>query len=306
MQNKLKRWIIVFFALILVMSMSACSSNSNGDNNTPTNGNNDNNNDDNDNDSTSLLLSDLNIGDIVYDSSWEWEFKQGDNYTTFWDDEPTLPVRWIVVAKDHYDANTVTLVSEHLIGFYIFDNSILESGLLAGRNHWGNSGLNNGAGLRPWLNSTGEYSGEGFYNAFSSQFKNIVVSTTIENIDGDTKVPYTTTDNVFIASHTEMGGTLDDFSQETFELGKAFPYFVDADYTKLEAGFPRRFTYDYWSRSPYARGYRVVGMITTSGLYVDWFADASNIGVRPVVNVTSSILVSKDADEENVYEIIYE
>ena len=72
-------------------------------------------------------LGELNIGDKVVDNSWEWEHRTGPDR---WDGVPysgtgvTMPVTWIVVAKDHYGPNSgVTLLSEELIGKFMFDNS---------------------------------------------------------------------------------------------------------------------------------------------------------------------------------------
>ncbi len=48
-------------------------------------------------------LGDLQVGDRVVDPSWEWEFRSGDDYTLdSGAGDPTKPVTWIVVAKDHY------------------------------------------------------------------------------------------------------------------------------------------------------------------------------------------------------------
>lgn len=302
MKAKFKRFSIGFFSFLLVFLLVACSSNGSVDNegneNPPI--------DEEENPSKeSKLVSDLEIGDKIVDSSWNWEYRQGYGYTVYSENEVTEPVSWIVVAKDHYQPNTVTLISEYLIGFYIFDNSTLESGLLAGQGHWGNSGQANGQGLRPWLNSTAPQESEGFYQAFSSDFKSIIVPTTLDNVVWDTKETYQTQDNVFIPSATEFGANPDEIS-DSFVLGKAYPYFVDADRSKFETKLKNTFSYDYWTRNTFERGYRLVGMITSSGIYVDWFADANNLGVRPAITITSSTKVSSEVNQQGYYEIIHE
>lgn len=285
-------------SVLLISLLIGCSS---GTNNTDTDNEDNNNNNQNTNTSDKTIET-LNIGDKIVDPNWTWEFKQGYGYTDYSESEVTEPVVWIVVAKNHYMDNSVTLIAENLIGFYYFDATTLE-GMLAGYNHWGNSGLNASTGLRPWLNSTDQHTADGFYNAFSSDFKNIVLPTTIENAEYDTGEIYTTVDNVFIPSHTELG---DVDHLDTFELGKVYEYFIDADYIKLRAKIlGESWERDYWSRSPYTMGYRPVGMISTSGIYVSSFADFNNVGVRPVVNISINTKVSNDMNENGVYEIIY-
>lgn len=300
MKNKFFRLEIVLLSLSLLFLLMGCSSSesNNNDNENPSNDNQNNNQD-------TLIVSDLEIGDKIIDMSWDWEFRQGSEYTVYSENEVTEPVSWIVVAKDHYQPNSITLVSEYLIGFYIFDNSMLESGLLAGQGHWGNSGLNNGKGLRPWLNSTGPHDGEGFYQAFSSDFKSIIIPTTLDNVVWDTKETYTTQDNVFIPSLTEFGAKQEELN-DSFVLGEAYPYFVDADYTILETDIKNGFSYDYWARNTFERGYRLVGMITTSGIYVDWFADSNYLGVRPALTIRSSTKISSTPNEQGYYEIIFD
>jgi hypothetical protein len=275
---------IRFILIISLLTLAACTSDSSSN-------------------AQTTSIESLNIGDRVVDLEWSWEYRQGWGYTKYSDTEVTEPVVWIVVAKNHDQANSVTLISEGLIGFFVFDASTLPSGLQAGQNHWGNSGLNATAGLRPWLNSTSPHAGEGFLSAFSADFKSILLSSTVENKEYDTGAIYTTNDYVYVPSHTEMGAT--DHS-DTYSIGKPFEYFVGADYTKLRAKMPGTpWTYDYWTRSPYVTGYRVVGQIIDSGYYVNDFADDTSNGVRVVVNVKSDTKVAKEPNEDGVFVIKY-
>lgn len=277
--------------IMIIFGLVACSSESNSEEG----------NTDNNSSSEEKTISSLNIGDRVVDTSWNWEFRRGYGYTVYADNEKTAPVVWIVVAKDHYMGNSVTLIAENLLGFYYYDTSLM-SGMLAGRNHWSNSGLNGSTGLRPWLNSTDMHTGDGFYNAFTSDFKSIILSTTIDNVDED-GVFYTSTDNVFIPSHTELGAT---DHTDTYVIGSSYEYFVGAQRDTLKAKiFGDSWEEEYWTRSPYISGYRVVGMILDSGLYVNTFADFDNVGVRPVINVQANAKVSSEPNAEGVYEISY-
>lgn len=272
--------------LIIILLIAGCSSDGGGNNKASTQN-----------------ITELNIGDRIVDTGWTWEFRHGYGYSNYGTSEKTEPVVWIVVAKDHYAAGTVTLITENLLGFYAYDSSIIDSGLLAGKNQWNQSGETRPGGLRPWLNSTGFHQGEGFYNAFSADFKGIVLATQVENKEYDTGKSYVTTDNVFIPSHTEMGAT---DHEGTYEIGKPYEYFVGADYIRLRAKIlGESWERDYWTRSPYSAGYRPVGMVSTSGIYVSNFADFNSVGVRAVVNVGSGVKVSKEANEQGVFEIKY-
>jgi hypothetical protein len=243
----------------------------------------------------------LKIGDRVIDTTWDWEFLRGYGYTPF-GESVTESVIWIVVAKDHYGSG-VTLMTENIIADYYFDGSTLTSGLMAGQNHWGNSGTTSSYGLRPWLNSETPHEGEGFYTAFSSQFKDLVLTTDVPNRKYDDGSTYSTQDKVFIPSNTELGDT---DHTDTYEIGTIYEYFVGKDRYAVEASFPQLTTTEsYWTRSPITTGYRVEGMVTDSSWFVNSFADFNNVGVRAVVNVSKEMRVSNKANEDGLYEIQY-
>lgn len=246
-------------------------------------------------------ISQLKIGDKVVDTTWKWQFLRGYGYTPF-GEAVTQSVVWIVVAKDHYGSG-VTLMAENVIAYYFFDTSTISSGLLAGQNHWGNSGSTSNNGLKPWLNSDKPHTGEGFYNAFSAQFKSAVLTTAVPNRKYDDGSSYTTQDKVFIPSSTELGDTEHDSS---YEIGSIYAYFVGKDRNALAVTFPNQgFGESYWTRNPISLGYRAVGMVSDSGWFVNNFADFNNVAVRPVVNVDNGTLVSNKATDAGIYEIQY-
>jgi hypothetical protein len=248
--------------------------------------------------SGTIPLSDLPIGARVVDPSWEWEYRLGINYSDKdWDGDPTppaevKPVTWIVVARDHYEGLDphVTLLSDELIGRHAFDNSTHVDDW--GYNHWGESGTHSSAdrGLRPWLNSTGIHSGEGFYRAFSESFKQAVLTTNVPNTDWQNGSAYSTQDNVFIPSTTELGDVEHDW---TYQIGTAYPYFQGADDAKRIAKLLGE-TMFYWTRSSDSDYGSYVRYASNAGEFYD-FCDAcySNHGVRPALNLRSDALVSE-------------
>ncbi len=270
-----------------------------------------------------IPLGDLPIGARVADPSWEWEYRLGINYSDiFWDGSPTppgelKPVTWIIVAKDHYDLDEghVTLLTDNLIGLFPFDDSTdrEHEGAEYGYNHWGDCGTGNAThGLRPWLNSNGIHSGEGFYGAFSADFKRAVLTTPVPNREWLEGSAYTTSDKVFIPSTTELGDEEHDW---TLIIGEVYAYFDgagDDDRVALIVGdgwseivdteWGEDFTAEweiygnnwfYWTRSPDLEYGYLLRCVYTNGDFSDDLAHYSDYGVRPAVNLKSDILVSE-------------
>ncbi len=75
-------------------------------------------------------------------------------------------------------------------------------------------------GLRPWLNSTGIHAGEGFYRAFSENFRSAVLNSDLPNREWQNGSDYSTQDKVFIPSTTELGDTK---HEETYPIGSVYP-----------------------------------------------------------------------------------
>lgn len=127
-------------------------------------------------------LYDLNIGDRVADITWNWEFKTGDGYTGSGEEKPVV---WIVVAKDHYAADTrVLLLSEDVICKRQYDPGV--------NNYWVDSNA------RAWLNGD-------FFNSLPEKFRGAVLSTNLPNVN-HLGGPYGTVDKVFFLTIQEMGG----------------------------------------------------------------------------------------------------
>jgi hypothetical protein len=285
--------------------------------------------------SGTIPIGNLPIGTRVVDPSWVWEFRLGFSYSN--NDWPPVPpeikpVTWIIVAKDHYENLDphITLLTEELIGFYPFDdsNNRGHEKEFFGHNHWGESGTTNANnGLRPWLNSTGIHSGEGFYRAFSDSFKEAMLTTTVVNSEWQKGTAYSTQDKVFIPSTTELGDTAH-FC--TYRIGTVYPYFQGESNEKrisrqvqiieqLEDELLQEYlqaliqtdvivhggeTWNYWTRSPATYGGSHVRYVTENGDFYDYrnhssdefygdFAFYGTKGVRPVLNFKSEILVTE-------------
>jgi len=244
-----------------------------------------------DDENGTIPIGDLPIGARVVDPSWEWEFRTGRDYAYEQGDE-TKPVTWIVVAKDHYEGLDphVTLLSEELIGRHAFDNSSHVTN--RGYNHWGESGTHSSAdrGLRPWLNSTGLHSGEGFYRAFSESFKLAVLTTTVPNKEWQNGSAYSTSDHVFIPSTTELGDSDHDW---TYRIGSVYAYFSGAGDEERVARLGGD-AWWYWTRSPGTPyGYRVRYVSSAGAFNSLRVANNGSNGVRPALNLKSEILVSE-------------
>jgi hypothetical protein len=243
----------------------------------------------------SIPIGDLPIGARVVDPSWVWEFRPGENYSG---NGEMKPVIWIVVARDHYVGLEphVTLLAEELIGKHPFDNSTnRDPGLLDmhGSNHWGDSGTTNANhGLRPWLNSTGIHSGEGFHRAFSESFKQTVLPTTMPNKEWECGSAYSTQDKVFIPSTAELG---DSAHKNTYQIGTAYAIFTNAGDTKRVALHDGE-TWWYWTRSPASTYGILVCLVNRHGGFESNFAYYGLAAVRPALNLKSEVLVSEIKD----------
>ncbi len=245
-----------------------------------------------------IPIGDLPIGARVVDPGWEWEFRTGPYYTRESGDK-TKPVTWLVVDEDHYDglAPHVTLLCEELIGRFGFDDSTNRDHEEAerGYSHWGESGTNNAThGLRPWLNSSGIHTGEGFYRAFSENFKRAVLTTTVPNKEGEDGSTYSTSDHVFISSTTELN---DDDHYRTYPIGRVYAYFSGAGDEERIAKLDGAAQW-YWTRSPVSQFGCVLRCVSTNGFFSTLYAKpprdlGRGRGIRPVLNLKSEILVSE-------------
>lgn len=250
------------------------------------------------------------------------------------------PIIWRVIDKNHsgYPTNSITLMTDRIITLKCFD--AMESGNSDGnRRSYGNNRYIY-SNIRRWLNSTAaanawyaaqhgadappnnanvwsnynEYQQEaGFLAGFSANMRAALLSTTITvgraQVDGGGTE--TCTDKIFLASCTEMGLSGDAtcgikfavFNSDAARQAKPTAEAVSkSEYTSssLNANSP----WWYWLRDAYAsNSCRVRGVYSSGAL--DHYDAYYGIGVRPLCNLSSGILVSDSPDSDGAYTIIW-
>ncbi len=230
-----------------------------------------------------IPLSSLSAGNRVVDTAWSWIFKSGNNYS-----DPvvaTKPVVWLVVGIDHYGPGTgVLLLAEEVIAKRVFDT----------RGNFGNSIWKFNNELKPWLNGT-------FYDAFSDDFKEAVLTTTIPHqhyLSGGELENYTTDNKVFILSETELGIT------SGLEIGTPVQFFIGATFADRRARLGGSFA-TYWTRSPaddpLATSY--VRYIRTYGDSDYQNANIKDCGYRPALTLKGNTRVEPEPID-GIYRII--
>lgn len=271
-------------------------------------------------------LSSLAVGALVKDTGTLYNGK---------------PIVWKIADKGHtgYPSGAVTLITEKIISLKAFD--AIEAGnsdsnrRSYGNNRWIYSNI------RQWLNSTAaagkwysaqhsadaaptnanvwsnynEYDQEaGFLAGFSANFRAALLETThtVGKASVDGGGTETCKDKIFFASSTEVGLTGDAtcgtklalFSDDNSR--KAYPTaecVSKSEYTSssLNANSP----WWWWLADAYASYSYFVRDVTSSGA-MNWdFAYIGSSGVRPLCNLSSSILVSDNPDSDGAYTIVW-
>lgn len=230
-----------------------------------------------------IAIKDLPIGSVVYDPSWEWEHKIADRYTG---NGSIKPIDWVIVAKNHYNNpnESITILTNELIAKYMFDNSI-DRGHIFGSNYWGDNYIN--SSLRKWLNTT-------FYNSFSNKLRDSIVKTHLPN-KNHLGVSFTTIDNVFIPSETELGSN----NKSMYTVGTDWGFFKNDESRVSNIG---EYSWPYWTRSPQPLNTFLVRYVHNTGSFYYSSAFIDNYGIRPAVNLQPNTLVCKnytDYQKEN-------
>lgn len=251
------------------------------------------------------------------------------------------PIVWKIADKGHagYPSGSVTLITEKIISLKCFD--AIESGnsdsnrKSYGNNRWIYSNirqwLNSGASAGAWYSAQhsadapptnanvwsnyNEYDAEaGFLAGFSTNFVAALLSTThtVGKASVDGGGTESCVDKIFFATCTEVGlsgdvtagSKLALFSDDTSRLAYPTTECVSkSEYTNTN--FATSKAWYWWLADAYASNSYYVRNVGSSGALGDNNACIGSNGVRPLCNLSSSILVSDTADSDGAYTIIW-
>lgn len=258
--------------------------------------------------------------------------------------EAAQAITWFIVAKDHvctpaYPTNSITLLSEKIIDLRCLDaiepNNPDADRASSGNNRYSLSNLDqwlnkdSGAGLwysathsadqsptAPYATSNTMYDARpGFLNAFTTVEKNAIQATTIRvikaRVDGGGYEDISR--KVFIPSLTEVG-----FANETSDAeGSVWGYFSSggsrsayltqqAFDNTLSSNKPSAVTieWDWWLRTPRYNDSDAMNLVYRGSKNAGVSAIGS-MGVRPTVNLLSTLSVSDTTDSDGCYTVVW-
>ena len=251
------------------------------------------------------------------------------------------PIVWKIADKGHtgYPSGSVTLITEKIISLKCFD--AIESGnsnsdrKSYGNNRWIYSNirqwLNSGASAGAWYSKQhsadappsnanvwsnyNEYDAEaGFLAGFSTNFVAALLSTThtVGKASVDGGGTESCVDKIFFATCTEVGlsgdvtagSKLALFSNDASRLAYPTAEAVSkSEYTSSSLSATQAWW--WWLADAYASYSYNVRIVNSSGALGISGAYGGNGGVRPLCNLSSSILVSDTADSDGAYTIIW-
>lgn len=254
--------------------------------------------------------------------------------------ETAQPIIWLVVAKNHssipaYPTNSVTLLTEAIVDLRCIDakepKNTEPNRYSGGNNRYSLSNIDQ------WLNKdsknstwyvaqhsadqpptndgvsagTGYSARPGFLNAFSTEEKNAIKTTTIRvakaSYDGGGYEDISR--QVFLPSATEVGVSAENSSDE----GAMWSYFGthtrDSNVTlqainhSPSSNKPIAITakWLWWIRTPHPTSPHWTHLITSSGILDDTTSYVGNVGIRPALNLSSTFAVSDGVDSDGCY-----
>lgn len=253
--------------------------------------------------------------------------------------ETAQPIVWTIVAKNHtgYPDNSVTLHTSNIIDLRCFDakepNNSNSSRVAYGNNYYSVSNIDQ------WLNKDADggswyvaahsadsapdtaantrvgtqYAARpGFLNAFTTNEKNAILSTTIRVVkptaDGGSYEDIVR--KVFLPSITEMGYGLENNIAE----GTAWGYYTTATthaayataqcYSNTQSSSKassQTTNWQWWLRTSYATQSHYARLITSSGGTSSGYAYSGQYGIRPALNLSNALNVSDSADSDGCY-----
>lgn len=252
------------------------------------------------------------------------------------------PIVWLVAAKNHtgYPSGAITLVTERIIKIMAVDarepNNSDSYRRDLGNNRYVHSNirqwLNSPAGAGQWYQpqhaadeppNSGrvEYNPytqqAGFLNAFSENERNAILNTTLTVVKSskDGGGSETFQDKVFLLSTTEVGLANESGIAEgtrlalfTSESSSRICYptaaaVANSDYSSSSLAMNK--PWDWWLRTPYASISCVVRHVDSDGDLARNDALNGRYGLRPALNLPSSILVSDTTDSDGCYTLTW-
>jgi hypothetical protein len=246
-------------------------------------------------------------------------------------------IPWVITDKNHtgYPSGAVSIATEKIIKIMPFDAKEAANGD-SNRKNYGNNRYQY-ANIRKWLNSAAgagawyaaAHSADappdsdkvtynaftalaGFLNGFTQNERDAILNTTLTvgkaSVDGGGTE--TVTDKIFLMSTAEVG------LSGNFTEGSLLAYFTDnahriaktsadaaanSDYTGVSADQALQ----YWLRSPYSSFSYIVRVVNQAGTLYDNAACNGDYGLRPALNLSSSLLISDNPDSDGYYTAIY-
>ena len=258
--------------------------------------------------------------------------------------EAAQPIVWLVVAKNHvsipaYPSNSVTLLADGIIDYRAYDAAETNNSD-SNRKNYGNNRYSV-SNIDQWLNkdsaggawysaqhpadqapsspdhvdNNSQYASRpGFLNAFTASEKNVIQTTTIRvakpSVDGAGYEDISR--KVFLPSTTEVG-----FADENdIAEGALWAYFVGRSKIAKITSQVYNYTvvdhkpsavgsqWDWWLRTPeYSQSYRV-REVNADGVFTRVQAKTGFVGIRPSLNLSSTLMISDTTDADGCYTII--
>ena len=250
------------------------------------------------------------------------------------------PIIWKIADKNHegYPTNSVTLITDKIIGVKSFDAKE-PSNSNSDRQKYGNNYYKH-SNILQWLNSDAEdwyksmhnvdapptsgnigsgspYDKEaGFLTNFSAGFKREAMPTSLKTVKHslDGGGSENVTSKIFLASTTEVGLA----NENNIAEGSKLAIFTGDTSRKAivtsEAYQNTSYRYEkfkpndswyWWLRTPYTSSSGGVRVVRSDGSLDNYNAYYGNLGLRPLCNLKSEILVSENTDSDGVYIITF-
>lgn len=256
--------------------------------------------------------------------------------------EAATPIIWTIVAKNHsgYPTNAVTLHAEKIIDLRCFDakepKNTNSNRKLVGNNRYSVSNidqwLNKDSAAGDWYVAQHTYdqapnannvnyntpydTRPGFLNHFSTKEKNAILSTSLRvvkpSVDGGGYEDITR--KVFLPSTTEVGLANEGGTAE----GKAWGFYTSnndriayltaqAYNNTLSSSKPSAIggAWDWWLRTPNSSSANRARFVNKDGVLSYSNVLSGEYGVRPALNLLSSLLVSDTTDADDCYTFVW-